>query len=68
MIAFKRMRLKLGISIHQLAKDCEISETSLRKIEQGEAVSELTAWRAAMGLSRHLDREYSVDELEIRTR
>lgn len=51
----KRLRKKYGYTQEQLARECGISERTLRSIETGRGTSILKAWKLANALHTSVD-------------
>jgi transcriptional regulator with XRE-family HTH domain len=65
MTKFEQARIDAGLTITQLAKESNVSRSTLEKMERNEAVRAELAARACRVISQHLGREVTYQSLDI---
>lgn len=67
MTEFERLRTNAGLTITQLSIEADVSRATIEKIEKGLPVRAALAARACNALSKHIGRQVTYEELEIKT-
>ncbi len=67
MTEFERLRIKAGLTITQLARESDVSRSTIEKIEKDIPVRAPLASRACNVLARHLGYEVSFESIGVKT-
>lgn len=59
-----QLRKRAGLRVKELSDTAEISESSLRKMIRGDAVSEVLIYKVLRVLSERLGRELTLNDVE----
>ncbi len=64
MSKLKELRERAGFTVNKLAGEADVSASTINRMERGDAVNRLTAYKVLNVLSDKLGKRFEIDEVE----